>query len=868
MKILKILLLSFLVGGSLVAQTPTNPSIKTEKSNNTITGKITGTVNDGPNGNPVEFATISLYVSGNDRLIDGTITDSDGLFILENVVDGNYWIEISYLGFAKTSKTEIEVAGGKTVDLQTIALSEDAAILDEIIVTAQKSLIEEKVDRLVYNAENDKLSQGGDAADVLRRVPLLQVDLEGNVSMRGNSNIRVLINNKPSTIMASSVADAMKMIPADMIKSVEVITSPSAKYDAEGSGGIINIITKKNNLEGYYLNVNTGLGLRGSNLGLNGSYRTGKFGLTLGGFGRAFYNKAETSMEQFTTLNGIVNQTLQSADASDNGIFGRYNLGFDYDISENQFLSGGIRYGVRSFSRDQLLTTQLYQSDLLLSQNLKDINSLSYSGSVDINVDYLKVFKPQHEWSISTLYSRDNGNSNFVSENLDEDEILLNTLKNIDNNLNEEVTIQTDYIQPIGDKQIIEFGGKGILRNVTSDFSYLFAAAGEDLTTDFNRPAGSLDYEQNIAAAYTSYTATLPQRVTLKAGLRWEQTFINAIQNLEEIEIPNYANFVPSINLSRPLTKTTTLKLGYNRRIQRPWLRQLNPNVNISNNQDIQVGNPNLKPELTDNIELGLSTMVKKTYLNLSAFARNSSNAINQVRYPIADTPGAILTTYENIGSERALGMNAFVNIYLTNNWTINGGVDGYYAMLEGQVVGANGESVMATNNGINFGGRLMSQLKLKDGWSMQAFTFMRGRRIELQGSRSGFGMYALGVNKELKNGSIGIAAENFANRGWKVQTELVSPTFTQTNTMLLLNRSIRVNFSYKFGSLDAKSAAKKTRSVSNDDLMSGGDDNGQSAQPAAAPQTNRKSRSDKKEEKKTTKTIKETKKESKEGEN
>lgn len=868
MKLLKIILFSVIISGTLVAQTPTKTELNTEKSGATPTGIITGTINDGPQGNAVEFATISLYVSGNDRMIDGTITDSKGQFILENLKDGSYWIEISYLGFAKISQTDINIVNGETRDLQNIALAEDSELLDEIIVTAQKSLIEEKVDRLVYNAENDKLSRGGDAADVLRRVPLLQVDLEGNVSMRGNSNIRVLINNKPSTIMASSVADAMKMIPADMIKTVEVITSPSAKYDAEGSGGIINIITKKNNLEGYYLNVNTGLGLRGSNLGLNGSYRKGKFGLTLGGFGRAFYNKAETSMQQFTTINGIVNQTLQSANASDNGIFGRYNLGFDYDITDSQFLSGGIRYGIRSFSRDQLLNTALYQDEELLTQNLRDINSLNFSGNTDVNVDYLKVFGSQHEWSISTLYSRDNGNSNFLSENLDEDKILINSIKNLDNNLNEEITVQTDYITPIGTKQILEFGGKGILRKVSSDYSYLFAQAGEELSIDYGRPAGTLDYEQNIAAAYSSYTATLPKSYTLKAGLRWEQTFISAIQDLEEINIPNYSNFVPSVNLSKPLTKTTTVKLGYNRRIQRPWLRQLNPNVNISNNQDIQVGNPSLKPELTDNVELGLSTMVKKTYLNISTFARNTANAINQVRYPITDTPGAILTTYENIGTERALGINAFVNIYLTNNWTINGGIDGYYAMLEGQVVGANGESIMAQNQGINFGGRLMSQLKLNDGWSMQAFTFMRGRRIELQGSRGGFGMYALGVNKELKNGSIGIAAENFANRGWKIQSELVSPTFTQTNTMLLLNRSVRVNFTYKLGSLDAKSAAKKTRSVSNDDLMSGGDDNGQSAQGATTPQTKRSNRSAKKDEKKTTKSTKETKKKAKEERN
>ena len=787
-------------------------------------GEISGIVKAGTGDAGIEFTTISLYDATNDALLDGTITGENGAFLLSHVKEGKYYIELSYLGFAEKRHSDITVASGEKVNVGEIILTEDAQVLDEIMVTAQKSLIEEKVDRLIYNAENDRLSKGGDAADILRKVPLLQVDLEGNVSMRGNSNILVLINNKPSTIMASSVADAMKMIPADMIKTVEVITSPSAKYDAEGASGVINIITKKNNLEGYYLNVDSGIGLRGSNLGLNGSYRKGKFGLSLGGFGRAFYSKSETDLTQNTLINGLMNQTFQTADASNNGIFGRYNLGFDYDISENQFLSGGINYGIRRFARDQVQNTLLYADDILQSEYLTDINMLNNSGSVDLNVDYLRKFKPQQEWSISSLYSRTDGNNNFVSDFLSENEVLESTLKNIDKNLNEEMTIQSDFITPMGEKQIVEFGAKAILRNVTSDYSYLFANAGDDLVLDPSRPAGTLDYAQNIMAAYTSYTATLPKGFTLKAGVRYEHTTINAFQDSEEIEIPDYQNFVPSVNISKKINDASTMKLGYNRRIQRPWVRQLNPNVNVSNNQDIQVGNPNLTPELTDNIELGLSTMVAKTYLNLSAFARSTANAINRVRYPIDEVPGAILTTYENVGTERALGMNAFVNIYLTNNWTINGGIDGYYSLIRGQITGENGESVTAENDGFNFGGRLMSQLKLKDGWNLQAFTFMRGRRIELQGSRSGFGMYSIGVSKELKNGSVGIAAENFASRGWKTSSELVSPNFSQTSNSIFLNRSVKVNFSYKFGGLDAKKIKRKTKSVNNKDLIEGAD--------------------------------------------
>ncbi len=786
-------------------------------------GEISGMVLTNEGGAGVEFATVSLSLE--DQLIDGTITDEKGKFTLGGLIDGTYKLEVSFIGYEKIILEEIVMKDEKSIDLENIYLSGAATTLDEVTVTGQRAFIEEKVDRMVYNAEKDNLAKGGDAADILRKVPLLSVDLEGNVSLRGSSNIQVLINNKPSTIIASNIADALKMLPADMIKTVEVITSPSAKYDAEGSGGIINIITKKNNLEGYYLNVNTGVGLRGSNLGLNGSLRTGKFGMTLGGFGRAFYNKAEVDMEQMTLLGSTTNLTRQFSDASDDGLFGRYNLGFDYDIDETQFLSGGVRYGLRSFKRDELQTTELFSDDQLTNSSLRDINSKRYSGTIDFNLDYLKRFSPGHEFSVSTLYSRTDENSNFVSDNLNTDLSFINSIKNLNDNLNKEMTFQMDYVRPISDNQIWEVGGKGIFRTVNSDYSYEFATSEGVFTPDLTSPAGTLDYDQNVTAAYTTYTLSTAGKFTFKAGVRWEKTHIDAIQDEVSIDIPDYSNIVPSFNVSKNFKNFTTLKLGYNRRIQRPWLMQLNPNVNAQNSQNIQIGNPNLRPELADNIELGISKPIKNVYLNVSFFGRSTNNAINQVSYPIDSIPGAIVTTFENIGKEKSLGTNVFANITISKKWTINGGFDLLYSHLEGQVRGENGTTETATNSGWNYGGRLMSQYKLNGGWTIQAFSFMRGRRVQLQGSRSGFGMYSIGLNKDFNNGqgSIGLGAENFLNRGWNVRSELVSPTFSQSSNMLLINRNIKINFSYRLGKLDAQSTRKKTRSVSNDDLMGGG---------------------------------------------
>ena len=803
---------------------------------NPAAGSVTGTVVDGSDNSPVAFATVSLYNAA-EELVNGSLSEIDGSFVVTDVADGTYRVDVTFLGYEKVSVEGVVVSGGNATAVGTVTLGASAEMLEEVTVTGQRALIEEKVDRLVYNAEQDQLSKGGDAADVLRRVPLLQVDLDGNVSVRGSGNIRVLINNKPSTIIASSVADAMKMIPADQIKSVEVITSPSAKYDAEGSGGIVNIITKKNSLAGYFLNVDTGVGLRGSNLGLNGSYRKGKFGLTLGGFGRAFYNKAETSiLQQFAD-----SRSEQFGQADDNGIFGRYSLGLDYDLTDNMFLTGGVRYGVRSFKRDELQTTSVFANENPVSNFLREIDSENGGNSVDLNLDYLYVIKPGRELTVSTLYSTTDEGSNFISSNLDGNENVLSRLRNLNDNTNREITLQTDYIHPIGEKQILEAGAKGILRQVNSDFSYLSSEGDGEFFTDPRRPAGTLDYNQDIAAAYGAYTLFLPGEWTIKAGLRYEETMIDAVQNGETIEIPDYRNVVPALNFSKRLGQTTTVKAGYSRRIQRPWLRQLNPNVNLQNTQNIEVGNPELRPEVTDNFEVGYSNMFGKTYLNIAFFGRNTANAINEIRVPVDTADGVLLTTYANIGQEQAVGTNVFLNLYLTNSWTVNGGFDLDFARLEGQVVGTDGLTETQTNSGFNYGGRLMSQLKLKNGWTAQAFTFMRGRRVQLQGSRGGFGLYALGVSKEIKEGrgTIGLSAENFANRGWTIRSELETPNFTQVSENLLVNRNVKLTFSYKFGELEADRARRKTRGVSNDDLMGGGDEAGGGGGGDAAPAAN-----------------------------
>jgi outer membrane receptor protein involved in Fe transport len=446
---------------------------------------------------------------------------------------------------------------------------------------------------------------------------------------------------------------------------------------------------------------------------------------------------------------------------------------------------------------------------------LRGINSQDLSNSVDLNIDYLHTFKPQQEWSISTQYSQNNLTNNFTSDLLGTSNDILSRQKNINLNTNKEFTVQTDYTTPLTKNQLLEFGVKGIFRQVNSNYEYLAATGNSSIYyNDATRPAGLLNYQQNVAAGYLSYTYTTDNKYTFKVGSRYEYTSITANDANSTISIPDYSNLVPSINVSKTFAGTT-LKAAYNRRIQRPGLQQLNPNFNAANPQDIRIGNPNLSPELTDNFELGASTNINKTYINASVFARQTNNSISQIRVLSDTLSGALITTFQNIGRQQNYGANVFANIFITPKWSLNGGVDLLHTYLEGQAQSLSGTSYTTSNSGFVVSGRIMTSLSLTNGWGIQGFGFFRAQ-IQLQGTQSGFRMYSLGIKKDLPNqkGSIGIAAENFMTNGFVIATNLNSETFKQSSENKIYNSSVKLTFSYKIGKMNFSSPKKPNRLV------------------------------------------------------
>lgn len=826
--LLTAILATFLCITSMAQRPSGPPSGYQKKSTGPVVGygKFTGIVQD-ENGDPLPYSTIKLLAAADEKLIDGTIADSEGEWVIKSVPEGEFKISISFIGYETISRGPFKVTGkGETYNIEGLTLSSSSTQLEQVVVEGQKELIEDKVDRIVYNAEQDLTTAGGDASDVLRRVPLLSVDLDGNVSLRGSSNITVLIDGKPSTITAGNLADALKQIPADEIKSVEVITSPSARYDAEGTGGIINIVTKKNNLQGGTLSVNSGVGYRGSNLSLNAGYRKGKLGLSLGGNGYAGYNiLGSIDNEQIATdFDGTeLSRTNQFAETVSSRVSGRYNFGWDYTFNKYHFIGGGVNYRIfdsRNDQNDRL--TEITDGSGTRSE-VEDVFTLTNSNSVDINFNYIRSFEEKgKEISLISLYSQDIRNNDFTIDNLSETNSF--GLKNENLSDNKEFTIQLDYVEPMGENARFETGLKNISRTVTSDFQLLRREGNSSFEeVDGGDVNNFFTYVQNVYAGFVSGLMELPADFTIQTGGRYEYTTINAnFEGQEDLQIGDYGTFIPSVNLSKKLKNNTTLKFGYSKRIARPSLQFLNPNINAANPLDISQGNPDLLPENTNQVEFSISRFKRTTSLNVSFFVRSTNGSIQSVRETIGQD--TISTTFQNIGEEDAYGINAFGSIR-KGKLTLNGGVDAFYSVLTNNI---DDPIFNAENEGFVFNARLFGSYKLTERWVLQMFGFYRSQRVQLQGFTNPFYIYSLSINRNFKNkkGSIGLGANNFATPRSFLDSEVTTPLVIQRSTRELQLLNFRVNFSYRFGKLTQR-PAKKVKKVSNDDLKEGRSDDG-----------------------------------------
>jgi len=804
---------------SLNAQMPFNLG----QSGPKISGRISGSVIDSISGEKVEFATVSLRKKGAAKDLTGMLTDASGNFRLDDIPVGKYELTISFLGYKELVIDTLETTGRKPdLNVGAVYLAPDNVLLDEVVIKGEVALVESKIDRLVYNAEKDITIAGGDASDVLRKVPLLTVDLEGNPSLRGSSNVRVLINGKPSGAMASSVADALRMIPADEIKSVEVITSPSAKYDAEGTGGIINIITKKRSMQGMNGSINGGVNTRNSTLSANLGAKRGRFGINgslgtnvfipQGGFTEF---RREDQLEEGTR---IFNQ-------DGNFIGGRntYNasLAMDYDFNAYNSITSSFRYNAFTFRGDNDVDVLFSDPSIPLEQMYQRM-AINRTGTntFDWSTDYRMTFdKPAQELSFSGQISRNLTSNRY---NLDQSSPLFPDLslqeRSFNDGSNQEVTFQADYVHPFK-KGNFETGIKAILRDIDSDFIYEIRDFDSGLFLEDPSRGDLFDYQQNVYATYASYNHKITPTVEVKGGLRYEFTDIAGSFAGGESSIKNqFDNFVPSFTIAKNLKNFRSLKLNYSRRLQRPSLFFLNPFVDESDPRNIRVGNPDLEAEVSDQVEVGYNGFFKGTIVNAAIYYRNTRDVIQS--FLIIREDGVSVNSFGNIGQNDNYGFNVFGQTKLFNFWTVRASVNGFYADQRGVIAGE-----ALRNLDFQYNIFLSTSFEVGKDYAFEVFGLFNSQRVTLQGRNPAFSIYNFSFKKTFwdKKASFGVNMTNPFTPFLKFRQDLIGPGFVQSNINAIPIRAVGVNFSYRFGKVEFKDPMNpKSRGVRNRDQKEG----------------------------------------------
>jgi len=796
-------------------------------------GRIVGKVIDSVSDLPVEYATISLYKYGETQAINGATSSSLGEFTVTNVPGGLFSVVVECIGYSPFTIDKVTVTQKhQVIDLKIIILRKKQQSLQNVTVTAQTKLVENKIDKLVYNAEKDITSQTGVATDVLKKVPQVSVDVDGNIELAGNSSIRFLINGKPSTAFGSSIADVLQSIPASQIKSIEVITNPGAKYDAQGLGGIINIILKKSTAQGINGNVSLTAGTLIQNGSFNFNARKGKFGVNafLSGNARLTTTTPTYSQRASTDTSTKAKALLQQDGSSDfnrNGY--QTGVGFDWTYKEKNSFSGSVNYNNFGFKGNGIVN----QSEVIQSGPgviLSDINSTNHTNnvfnehSIDLGLNYKRIFSIEDQElevylnSSTAKNNRASANSQFLQP---QDSLIYSTNSNNPGN-EQENEIAINYVQPLSKVVNLSVGGKINVYDISStSAAYVWENSAKDYLYD-SALSNSLNYHQKIYAAYSELSFPVGELFMAKIGGRYERTEINShFSNAPDKVSNGYNTVVPSLFVIRKLGEKQSLKFNYSKRIERPDYGDLNPFINTSDPKNVFTGNPDLKPEFSNRFELTYNHDLPQSgaYM-VTMFYRENKNDIQPfiVYYPtihVGDTvyTNVAVTTRQNIGIEKNIGTNIFCDLHFNSKLNIRGNLFFFYRHTINQVdKGYN-------SNSTNYRFNMNASYQFRKDFAAEVFGNFNSVRHEAQGTYPSFTSYSLAARKQLwnKKGSIALTANNIFSKYVDQEVNLYGPGFVTTSLRKVPFRSIGVNFTWKFGKLEFK----KEKEPNNDNLNS-----------------------------------------------
>lgn len=755
--------------------------------------EIKGKVIEASSNLPLAYATVALFDSATKQTITGVITADDGTFKIETATKQCY-LQISFMGFIPKTITDFTIVRGK-VNLGTISLKQDAEQLGEIVVEAEVSSSQFKLDKRIFNIGKDLSSTGASALEVLNNVPSVNVDIEGAISLRGSSGVQVLINGKPSIL--TDDGGALGSITADMIDSIEVITNPSAKYDAEGTSGIINIVIKKDERKGINgaLSLNTGIPDNNS-VGISLNRRSEKFNLfTQMGLGRRVYPRdSENTNENLDTGNSIVSE------GTDLRVEKFYNitLGTDYYMNANNVLtlSGNFAYEIED-QPSTIMFTAIDANNAVTSEWNRTETTEATNPKWQYELVYKRDFK-DHEDHDLVLSATGRSFSKDLTSLFQDTTVSGSNRDNTQNTRTDygsnNYTFKLDYTKPFSDVWILETGTQYQIDDIGNDFEVQNLVNGE-FETDLGL-TNNFKFDQKVLGVYAIGGYEFKQW-GLKAGLRLEQTNLKTtLVNTNVANSQQYTNVFPSIHTSYKLSDAVSLQAGYSARINRPGMRELNPFFNIRNNFNIRQGNPNLLPEFTDSYEITSIFDVGKTSLNFGAYYRYTTDVIERIS-TFNDNVNTSMP--ENVGTNSVLGIE-FNTKYKPATWlTFN--VDFNYNQFDRK--GTFMSSVFDFR-GNQWGSKLMAKFDLPADIDLEAVGNHRSRVKTVQGVRSANTFLDIGVRKKIlkDKGVINLSVRDvFASRFFET---FIANQNSRASSFSQRGRFVAIGFSYGFGKGEA----------------------------------------------------------------
>lgn len=761
----------------------------TQNSEISITGKVIES-----NNLPVEYATVSILDNHSKKPLTGTITSEDGTFSI-NITDTDFYIEISFMGFKTKTFKDFDIINNN-IDLKTIILSENNETLKEVFIRAEKSQLEFKLDKRVFNVGTDLSSTGASSLEVLNSIPSVNVNIEGEVSLRGSQGVQILINGKPS-VLASADGNALGSITADMIEKIEVITNPSAKYDAEGTSGIINIIIKKSEKRGINGSATLNVGVPNSNsFGLSVNKRTEKFNLfSQLGFGIRTYPTKRESINQDL----INNTTISSFGESEfDEKFANILLGTDYHINNNNVvtLSASYAYEVE----DQFSKTDFNQTDASNATTdswVRNEKTEADNPKLRYELQYKKNFKRHKEQNL--LFSA--LGSSFKKDQFSDFEniVILGNDADFQQKTRtdyalEDYTFKLDYTHPFLEKYTIETGSQYVINSVTNDFAVNDLVNGNwvnnpDLTNIF-------DFNQKVLGIYTT-AAYEGDTWGLKLGIRLENANLSTLlKTTNESNGNDYTNLFPSIHTSCKVNDNFSIQAGFSKRIRRPGLRELNPFSNIRNNFSISTGNPDLQPEYTDSYEVTSIHKIGKASLNFSLYNRYTVDVVER----ISTFENNVSTSRpENVGTNTTTGFEANGK-YAPSNWfSVNGDFNINYFSRKGIF-----ETTLFDFKGNRWATSLTTKFKLPAEFDLEISGDYRSKYKTVQNEIADNFFTDLGLRKKILKGKVILnlsIRDVFASRIDKTTT--FQPEFYLFNSRQR-GRFVTFGISYGFGKGEA----------------------------------------------------------------